>query len=176
MMVPERLMPVLHRSSYDAWRALSPKATGGDTVLIDGYRAQANLLSVPCEAVIRRSLNERASVILEGVHIQNSLVDTVPADSGAIVIPIMLAVLNPHQLRQRFMGRGQQVDRRRAERYLENFSSIWRLQAHLLSEADRGGIPIIVNNDRQQVIRDVMTVIVDALMGPLSADPEAVFT
>ena len=176
MMIPERLMPVLYKSSYDAWQALSPKATGGETVLIDGYRAQADLLSVPCEAVIRRSLGEGASIILEGVHIRNALVQTVPSDSGAIVIPIMLAVLNPDQLRQRFMGRGQQVDRRRAERYLDHFNSIWRLQAHLLSDADLGGIPIIVNHDRQQVIRDIMAVIVDALMGRLAADPSDVFT
>ena len=123
-----------------------------------------------------RLLDEGASVILEGVHIQNNLIEKVPSDSGAIVIPIMLAVLNPQQLRQRFMGRGQQVDRRRAERYLDNFGSIWRLQAHLLSEADRGHIPIIINHDRQQVIQDIMTVIVNALLERLSADPSKVFS
>ena len=176
MMIPERLLPVLHKSSYDAWTAMSPKATGGDTVLINGYQAQANLLSVPCEAVIRRSLDEGASVILEGVHIQNSLVEMVPTDGSAIVIPIMLAVLSPEQLRQRFMGRGLQVDRRRAQRYLDHFSSIWRLQAHLLSEADRGRIPIIVNHDRQQVIREVMAVIVNALLERLTVEPSDVFT
>ena len=176
MMIPERLVPVLHKSSYDAWRALPGKTADADTLLIDGYEAQADLLSVPCEAVIRRSLNEGASVILEGVHIQNSLVEKVPSDGGAIVVPIMLAVLNPQQLRRRFMGRGQQVDRRRAERYLDNFGSIWRLQAHLLSEADRGQIPIIVNNDRQQVIQDIMTVIVTALSERLVAEPAEVFT
>ncbi|NNG03768.1 MAG: hypothetical protein HKM95_06655 [Inquilinus sp.] len=176
MMIPERLIPVLHRSSYDAWQALSATATGVDALLIDGYQAQADLLSVPCEAVIKRSLNEGASVILEGVHIQNSLVNMVPSDGGAIVIPIMLAVLSPKQLRQRFMGRGQQMNRRRAERYLDNFSSIWRLQAHLLSEADRGQIPIIVNHDRQQVIQDIMNVIVNALLEKLTAEPSEVFS
>ena len=175
MMIPERLVPVLHKSSYDAWRALHVKAAA-DALLIDGYQAQADLLSVPCEAVIRRSLNEGASVILEGVHIQNSLVEKVPSDGGAIVVPIMLAVLNPMQLRRRFLGRGQQVDRRRAERYLNNFGSIWRLQTHLLSEADRGQIPIIVNNDRQQVIQEIMNVIVTALSERLVAEPADVFT
>lgn len=168
-------MPVLHRSSYDAWEALPARAAGADTLLIDGYQAQADLLSVPCEAVIRRSLNERASLILEGVHIQNSLSKIVPSDSGAIVVPLMLAVLSPKQLRQRFMGRGRQADRRRAERYLDHFGSIWRLQSHLLSEADRGQVPIIVNHDRQQVIQDIMTVIVNALLDQLSAEPSEVF-
>ena len=175
MMIPERLLPVLHRSSYDAWRGLAGKPGDADALLIEGYQAQADLLSVPCEAVIRRSLDEGASVILEGVHIQNALVEKVPAESGAIVIPIMLAVLNPQQLRRRFMGRGRQMDQRRAERYLDNFGSIWRLQAHLLSEADRGQIPIIVNHDRQQVIQDIMTVIVSALLERLSAEPSEVF-
>jgi len=175
MMIPERLMPVLHKSSYDAWQALPQKPVDAETSLIDGYQAQADLLSVPCEAVIRRSLNESASIILEGVHIHDHLVEKIPSSSGAIVVPIMLAVLDPPQLRQRFLGRGQQMDRRRAERYLRNFSSIWRIQAHLLSGADRGQIPIIVNHDRQQVIHDAMTVIVNALMKRLSAAPSEVF-
>lgn len=178
MMVPERLVPVLHRSSYDAWRALPGTADSGggkDVYLLDGYRAQAELLTVPCEAVIKRSLREESSLILEGVHVQHAMVDMVPADSDAIVVPIMLAVLNQDRLRDRFRGRGEQVDQRRAERYLEHFDSIWRLQSFLLSEADRMQIPIVVNNHREQLIRDVMTTIVGSLSAQLTAEPKEVF-
>ena len=179
MMIPERLVPVLHRSSYDAWQALFEDATlaaNADTMVIDGYRAQAKLLSVPCEAVIRRSMREQTSVIVEGVHVQKSLIDRIPEESGAIVILVMLSVLNPLYLRARFRGRGQQIDKRRAERYLQNFDEIWRLQSHLLSEADRGHVPIIVNNNREQVIRDMMSVVMDALVSRLNASPTEVFT
>jgi 2-phosphoglycerate kinase len=147
-----------------------------DAMVVDGYRAQAKLLSVPCEAVLRRSLREQTSVIVEGVHVQKSLIDKIPADSGAIVILVLLSVLNPAYLRDRFRGRGKQVDKRRAERYLGHFDEIWRLQSHLLSEADRGQVPIIVNNNREQVIRDVMGVIMDALVERLDATPAEVFT
>ncbi len=178
MMVPQRLVPVLHRSSYDAWQAL-PGATnpgnGEETQIVDGYRAQAELLSVPCEAVIRRSLREEMSLVLEGVHVHHALTDLVPADSDAIVVPIMLAVLNRDRLRDRFRGRGQEVDERRAERYLNHFESIWRLQSHLLSEADRMQIPIVVNNNREQVVRDAMAIIVDSLAAQLEAEPVVAF-
>ncbi len=179
MMVPERLIPVLHRSSYDAWQALPGSADSGDAKeehLIDGYRAQADLLAVPCEAVITRSLREGSSLILEGIHVQHAMVDFVPAGSDAIVIPIVLAVLNRDRLRGRFRGRGEQVNERRSERYLEHFDSIWRLQSYLLSEADRMQIPIIVNNHREQVVRDVMDTITGSLLSQLAAEPTDVFS
>jgi 2-phosphoglycerate kinase len=76
MMIPERLLPVLHKSSYDAWQALPQSSKVQhvpDDLLMDGYRAQAELLTVPCEAVIKRSLREQTSLIIEGVHVQHSL-------------------------------------------------------------------------------------------------------
>ena len=178
MMMPEQLVPVLHKSSYDAWQAL-PGASGSaddeEARLIDGYRAQAELLKVPCEAVIRRSLREESSLILEGVHVDHDMVDMVPAESNAIVIPIMLAVLNRDRLRDRFRGRGEQVDQRRAERYLDHLESIWRLQSHLLSEADRRRIPIIVSINREQVIREAMNTIVSSFSAQLTVEPKVLF-
>lgn len=178
MMLPERLVPVLHRSSYDAWTALPESANSGDgedTFLIDGYRAQAELLTVPCEAVIKRSLQEESSLILEGVHVHRAVVDMLPAESNAIVVPIMLAVLNQDRLRDRFKGRGDTVAQRHAARYLDHFDSIWRLQSYLLSVADRHQFSIIVSDNREQVIRDAMHTIMGALCAQLSVEPGEVF-
>ncbi|MDJ0611667.1 MAG: zeta toxin family protein [Kiloniellales bacterium] len=179
MMIPERLAPVLHRSSYDAWQALPGAGQSGKgqaSLLIDGYRTQAELLTVPCEAVIKRSLREESSLIIEGVHVHHAMVEMVPDRSDVIVIPLMLAVLNKERLRDRFRGRGEKVDQRRAERYLTHFDSIWRLQYYLLSEADRQQIPIIASNYREQVIRDAMDAIVSTLSAKLTAQPHEVFS
>ena len=73
-------------------------------------------------------------------------------------------------------GRGQHVDKRRAERYLQHFDEIWRVQSFLLSEADRGHVPIVVNNYREQVISDVMGLVMDALVKRLDASPMDVFS
>ena len=178
MMIPERLVPVLHRSSYDAWQALPQSGQAehdAEELLVDGYRAQAELLNVPCEAVVKRSLRERTSLIIEGVHVQRSLWEKISDTEEAIAISITLAVLNRQKLRDRFRGRGEQIDTRRAERYLEHFDSIWRLQSYLLSEADQAQTPIIINDDKDQVIHDVMVTVVDRLSESFSATPEEVF-
>ncbi len=179
MMIPERLMPVLHRSSFDAWRALPTQPSierDPDSLLEDGYRAQAELLSVPCEAVIRRSLREQSSMIVEGVHIRNSLVEQITERNGAVVVHVVLAILNPKRFQERILRRGDQAVQRRAERYLENFDAIWRMQAFLLSEADRAGVPIVLNNHKEQVIADLMRTIVDRLAAESTVQPETVFT
>jgi len=178
VMVPERLLPVLHRSSFDAWRVL-PRGEAGSKVtkdlLTDGFRAQADLISVACEAVVQRAIRERVSLILEGVHVQPSLVESLPGDDDALVVPLVLAVLNPRTLRARIRGRGTSIPARRSARYLEAFNEIWRLQSYLLSEADRAGIPIVRNTDVDEVFIEVMRIILDRLSSGFSRTPAEVF-
>jgi 2-phosphoglycerate kinase len=178
MMIPERLLPGLYASSFSAWQALPPRDIAKEDredLVADGYRAQAWLLSVPCEAVIQRALRERVSLILEGVHIQPLLLEKVPADTDAIVVSVMIAVLKRDQLRRQIKGRGKYAASRRAERYLEHFDDIWRLQAYLLAEADRAGIPIIANNDPLVVLKRVLEVITDTLSRNFTSNPREVF-
>jgi 2-phosphoglycerate kinase len=178
VMVPERLLPVLHTSSFDAWKVLSRTegdTDGAETLIARGYQAQAKLISVACEAVVQRAIRERVSLILEGVHVQPSLIRSVPEDSDALVVPIMLGVLNARTLRARIRGRGSEAPGRRAARYLEAFDAIWQLQSHLLSEADRASIPIVRNIDVEQVFMEVMRIILDRLSVNFSRKPEDVF-
>ncbi len=177
MMIPERLLPALHASSFAAGEALPNQTQTGDqeALLADGYRTQADYLSVPCEAVIQRALRERVSLILEGVHVQPGLLERIPTDTDAVVVPIMLAVLRPERLRKRIRGRGSQAPQRRAERYLVHFDRIWRLQSLLLSEADRAGVPIIANDNKERVIKEAMNSIIDKISQSCTANPRDVF-
>ena len=178
VMVPERLLPVLHRSSFNAWKALPGHAdmdSSTDAALADGYRAQAELLSVASEAVVQRALRERVSFVLEGVHVNPSFATSIPSDADAVVETVMLAVLKPNRLRRYITGRGRESPHRRAERYLENFDDIWRLQTHLLDQADQAGIAIIPNNDREEVFRTIMLHVIDGLSDGLCATPREVF-
>jgi len=178
-MISERLLPTLHRSSFNAWRALpSHEGTPSedqDTLLAEGFRAQVDLLSVASEAVIARALRERVSLILEGVHIHPSMVERIPQDSDAVIAPIMLALLKRSDLKERIRGRGTKVPQRRSERYLEHFDEIWRLQSFLLSEADRTKTPIIVNGDRDTVVREIMRTVIDTLSKDFASTPAEVF-
>jgi 2-phosphoglycerate kinase len=178
-MVSEQLLPVLHQSSFTAWSALpgQPEALDNvpESLLVHGYRTQADLLAVAIQAVIQRGLRERVSLILEGVHIHPAYIEKLEADDDAIVIPVMIGVLKRKRLQRRIRGRGSDVPQRRAERYLKHFEDIWRLQTYLLSEADRANIPIVVNNDRDKVFREIMRITIERLSQDFDSTPQAVF-
>ena len=179
-MISKRLLPVLHQSSFSAWQALPIQegrlAEDQELLVADGFLAQVDLLSVASEAVIERALRERVSLIFEGVHIHQSMVERIPQDSDALIAPIMLAVLKRKDLKERIRGRGTRAPERRSERYLEHFDEIWRLQSFLLSEADRTKTPIIVNADRDKVVREITRTVIDMLSKDFSLTAEEVFS
>jgi 2-phosphoglycerate kinase len=179
IMMPEQLIPVLHTSSFTAWTALpgQPEAIQdvSDTLLVNGYRSQADLLAVAIEAVIQRALREQVSLILEGVHIHPAFMEKLKKNNEAVVIPIMLGVLKRKQLQRRIHGRGTAAPQRRGDRYLKHFDEIWRLQSHLLSEADHANIPIVANIDRDKVFREIMRITIATLAKDFNNTPQAVF-
>ncbi len=177
MMIPEPLSPVLHTSSFKAWKKLPFRHddTPRDLLITEGFQTQAELLAVPCEAVLNRALGERVSMILEGVHIRPSLLSDIAENTDAIVIRIMLAVLKPRELKRRLKGRGAHAVQRRAERYLKHFDAIWQIQSFLLSEADQTDTPIIPNEKKRNATQQVMAIINQALSQEFTGDPASIF-
>lgn len=178
MMMPKRLLPILHRSSFNAWKALpiqDLKERDPDQLVADGYRSQADLLAVPCEAVLQRAIEESVPVILEGVHALPDLMERVPEHSDAIVVHATLAVLKPKELKSRLRGRGAEVPQRRAKRYLNRFDSVWSLQSFLLSEADRCDVPIITNHDKESAIQQIILHVLHELANEYKGTPREVF-
>lgn len=168
LMIPDRLVPTLHMSSFNAWEAI-PSWKGQpvrlETHLEQGYLAQAGQVAIGIEGVLHRAERERLSLIVEGVHIHPGLQRNLASSVDAIVVPIILAVVKKRRLRKQLLGRGKQTPSRRAERYLNHFDAIWGLQEFLLAEADRHTIPVVPNDDREETIKLVMEVIADVLTG-----------
>jgi len=178
-MLSSEQYPALHTSSYDAWRELlrgEEHTAPLDAVrtVEEGYRAQAELVSVASRAVIDRALRERESLIIEGVHAYPELAAGIE-DQDAVIVHVMLAVLKRRKLKQRISGRATKAVKRRAERYLAHFDEIWQLQSYLLSEADRTNTPIIVNDDRDGTVREVMRTLLDILSSRIVPEPDIVF-
>ncbi|MCU7905420.1 MAG: zeta toxin family protein [Candidatus Thiodiazotropha sp. (ex Epidulcina cf. delphinae)] len=180
MMVPERLIPELHTSSFNAWRKILGSGDTKETpeeMMIHGYIHQSELVAVPCEAVVQRALSERVSLILEGVHISPALVNRFQDTENAVIVPIMLAVLKPDRLKHHLKDRGISAPERNAHSdYLSNFESIWMLQSHLLSEADNNAIPIIANDEKDKTTDRVMRSIIEVLEKGFHASVEDVFS
>jgi len=178
MMVPKRLLPVIHTSSFNAWKTLpiqDKEDRDWDQLVAEGYSSQAELLAVPCEAVLQRAVAESVPIILEGVHVQPDRLDHALADSDAIKVYVMLAVLKSKKLKAHLRGRGVEVPQRRAERYLDSFDSIWSLQTFLLSEADRCDVPIITTDDKEKAILQVIQQVNVELSRQFNGSAEQVF-
>jgi 2-phosphoglycerate kinase len=178
MMTPTALSPVLHASSYNAWK-VQPNVGANDIMteelLVNGYLRQAELLSVACEAIISRALREKVSLILEGVHISPNLFKKIPENDDVIIVPIMVSVLKAARLKEYIKGRGKDVPQRRSKRYLDHFNEIWELQSYLMAEADHYNIPIVSNADRDKTIQEVMITINDALTPHFCSDLNKIF-
>jgi 2-phosphoglycerate kinase len=177
-MIPKANEPILHKSSYSAWQELPEElldAEDKNRRIYTGYCKQAEILSVAIKAVIHRALHERVSVIVEGVHFHPSIINNIIEPGDALVVPVMLAVLKRKALESRIKGRSTKVPQRRAERYLEHFDSIWKLQTFLLSESDAADVPIISNTDKEDVFREIMLYTIDKLARNFDKTPEQVF-
>ena len=178
MMMPQRLLPVLHASSFNAWKALpiqDKTNRSREQLIADGYRSQVELLAVACEAVLQRAVEESVPIILEGVHAHPDVLQLAPRGTDAITAHVTLAVLRPKELKARLRGRGVEVPQLRAKRYLDKFDSIWALQSFLLSEADRCEVPIITNQDKDKSVMQVILHVNQELSKHFRSPPADVF-
>ena len=178
-MIPERLMPVLYQSSFNAWKAFPQQqekaAAVSESLLIQGYRSQADLLTLAIESVIKRATREHVSLVLEGVHLHPAFMEKLQAETDAVVIPVMLGLSKRKHLQQRITARSTNVPDRGTEHYLQYFDEIWGLQNYLLSEADQSNIHIVINESRDSVFSDIMRFTISTLAKTFDSTAEQVF-
>ncbi|MGR3913079.1 MAG: zeta toxin family protein [Gammaproteobacteria bacterium] len=170
ILIPERLSPLLHTSSFAAGGAVDNAelhALKDEDNLLYGFQRQSELVEVACQAVLQRALNERVSMIIEGVHIRPTLLQHIEA-GDAVVVPFALCVLDKESLISRIKGRRVRTQQRRAARYLEKFADIWQLQSALLSEADGADIQIIDNLDSEESVREIIKTITQTIAATYS--------
>lgn len=164
LLVPERLIPTLHTSSFEAYTKLP---MGGETAtaedMIQGYLTQSSQVGVGIEGVLSRTQNESVSLIMEGVHLHPRLMSYIAQKADFIVVPVLLAVIKEKRLKKRLIGRGQLIQSRRSERYIQHFEHIWDLQSFLLDEAEDYDIPIITNHDEETTVRAILQTVSNVL-------------
>lgn len=160
LLIPERLVPALHASSYDAWRKLAPPVAGAPSV-IDGFRAQAAAVSIGVQASIERTIEEAANLVVDGASLVPDLLDLEGWSRSAEVVMMLVATRDEALLRSRFQARAQKQPRRNPERYIDHLDGILEIQRHLIALAERHAVPVVDNTsfDRsvQVIIAHVMS-------------------
>jgi 2-phosphoglycerate kinase len=174
-LISPELSPVLHASSFTAWRAelLPDELEGGKPKrkrVVRGFQTQVMQLAAAVDAIIERHLEEATSLVIEGIHLVPGLSPRVRSPD-AVVAPMMLAVRDEDDHRLHFDRREGHTDGRRASRtYLEHFAEIRMLQHFMVERAEREAVPVIDTSDLERATDRAVELVLDTVMEELSDD------
>jgi 2-phosphoglycerate kinase len=162
IMLSRDLVPAIHASSYDAWRAL-PDPRAGDDAVIEGFRSMAATVSVGVRAMMDRAVAENSSLIIDGVSLVPGLVDLASYQDRAHVIFLIVATLESEAFGSRFAARAREAAERPPHRYLENLDAILRIQDYLLELAEQHGVPIVDNVSFDRSVTSIIRHVTETL-------------
>jgi 2-phosphoglycerate kinase len=172
-MLSERLMPTLHRSSFEAGDAL--REPGQRDSVVAGFRDQTAAVAVGVEALLRRAAMEGMSMIIEGAHIVPGFLDVASRTQAMVAVPVVVTVEDEDMHRTHFLARSADHAGRPATRYLEGFESIRRVQRYIKSQALSHGVPVIPNYNFDHTLAAVLDLVMQrvteraAQAGPVAA-------
>jgi 2-phosphoglycerate kinase len=156
------LVPAIHASSYDAWRAL-PELSRAEDPVVEGFRAMAATVSVGVRAMMDRAVAENSSLIIDGVSLVPGLIDLASYQDRAHVIFLIVATLDPEAFASRFAARAREAAERPPHRYLENLDAILRIQDYLLELAEQNGVPIVDNVSFDRSVTSIIRHVTETL-------------
>ena len=172
-MVSPALLPTLHASTFNAWQALTdPNEAAPEhpstEALLAGFREQVQQVSVGLDAVVRRSIEEGMSVVLEGVHLVPGYLS---ARHGAIVIPMLITLPDEDEHRRHFETRDAQTSQSRPlHRYIRYFEEIRAMQNDLETLARRLGVPLLDSLSIDESADQAVDVVMRRLITELSPE------
>lgn len=162
------LSPVLHASTYTAWRAellqhelaeAKPKRKR----VVRGYQMQVQQMSRAIDAIIERNVTEATSVVIEGTHLVPGI-SPLGQHERAALVEMVLAVADVDDHRQNFARREGHTHRRRPrEDYLQHFDEIRMIQDFVVAQAVREGVPVIDTGDFDRAVERAVERVLDAL-------------
>jgi 2-phosphoglycerate kinase len=174
-MFTAELFPTLHTSSFDAARLVrNPLPRSADPVVI-GFREQTSAVSVGIDALIQRAIDEGTDLILEGAHLVPGFLDYSRFKGKAVVVPLVVTVDEAEVHRSHFLQRAREARNRPAERYLELFDNIRKMQRYVKSLALQHGVPIVPSYNLDATLSQIIDLVVGQAIEavPGSADGPA---
>lgn len=152
-------MPSVHHSSFEAELALT---RADEDVAVDagllGFLDQTRNVLVGVEAAMDRSLAERWSMVLEGVHLVPGMISVDRQD--ALVVQCVIAISDEDAHRSHFWVRDSFTDGLRPlEKYLDGMTEIRMIQDSLIERARRFDVPVIENTAVDDAIGQVLDLV-----------------
>jgi 2-phosphoglycerate kinase len=152
----DKVLPILHVSSYETGKLIKEVKSPRDS-LIYGFLSQSKEVLNGVEAIIKRAIKEKSSLVIEGVHIiPGEMAFLKKYENDAFIIQIMLDVDQKEKHKLHFFSRHLQSIRRDKAHYLKYFKEIRLIRDYLIDQAKKHKALIIQNYDLRKAEKEVL--------------------
>lgn len=168
--------PTLQYSSFEAWQGLLLPRTReegkGDGRVVEGFLSQVATMRPALVAAIDRAVQERESLIMEGVHVLPGELDLSQINDRAVVISLVLAANKKGTLRGRLHRRFEEAEERNPSRYIEHLNDIWELQSFIVANAEAADITVLPTANIETTIGEMLDLAAKVIMQRCPPQPE----
>lgn len=150
--------PALHASSYNAYTTLrdSLNYDSEERLIEAGFEEHASFVIPAIEKVIKRSVKDKDSIVIEGVHLVPGLINIDQFKNDAnVYFFILTADKEAHQ--ERFISRAIAIKRGGAQ--LDYFRENRIINDDLIRKANSLSIPVINNISKEKTLKKILQVI-----------------
>ena len=150
--------PALHKSSYNAYTTLrdSINYESEEKLIEAGFEEHASFVIPAIEKVIKRSVKDKDSIVLEGVHLVPGLINLKQFEDDAnVYFFILTADKEAHQ--ERFISRAIAIKRGGAQ--LDYFKENRIINDDLIRKANSLSIPVINNTSKEKTLKEILQII-----------------
>ena len=153
------LMPTLHASSFEAGSVLREPPSKDEVVV--GFREQTAAVAVGVQALVERAAMEGTHLIIEGAHVVPGFLDLEPWRERILAVPVVVTIEEDEVHRSHFAARASEHTSRPAERYLDRFDDIRRVQRYIKSQALSHGVPVIANYSFDRALAAIIDLVME---------------
>ena len=168
MTFTKEFMPAIHTSSFEsAHRENNKKNTAEHKKKVwDNFTQQAEYVLVGVKAILNRSVDEKLSTIIEGVHLPPLLCEKIvkkfSKKNDIIIKYFLLTTADKEQHTNHFIMRDCQTgSSRKADIYLSHLDNILDIQNNLQQEASRVRAHVVDTGDMNQSIKKIISTMIE---------------
>ncbi|MBM3713823.1 MAG: 2-phosphoglycerate kinase [Actinobacteria bacterium] len=157
--VSDRLIRPIRGSSYNAYQNLMLPPVGVNPVIL-GFREQVMAVIVGIEAIVKRNIEEKNDIIIEGAHVVPGYVEIEKYSDKALIQQIVISVSDIEIHKEHFTKRTAETQGSRPmTKYIKHLDKIHLIQKYIEELAVENNVPIIENYNLDNAVNEILEIL-----------------
>ncbi|MBM3707202.1 MAG: 2-phosphoglycerate kinase [Actinobacteria bacterium] len=157
--VSDRLIRPIRGSSYNAYQNLMLPPVGVNPVIL-GFREQVMAVIVGIEAIVKRNIEEKNDIIIEGAHVVPGYMELEKYSDKAVIQQIVISVSDIEIHKEHFTKRTTETQGSRPmTKYIKHLDKIHMIQKYIEELANENNIPIIENYNLDNAVNEILEIL-----------------